>query len=95
MMTEAEITIQRLDGIEAALEEHIAYAAMTSTENLWHEGQERVVRAFWFSRGTRETTVVIDEDGGLLYFAHFGGRTAKQLLPDICAALLVHLWKRE
>lgn len=59
---EKERTLCLLDAIQTRLEEDISYAAITETEDLFHEEEGRIIRAFTFSRGTRETIVMIEED---------------------------------
>ena len=59
-----------LDAIQKRLEKEISYAAITEVEDLFHEEDNRVVRAFTFSRVTRETIAVIGEDGYLYYYGH-------------------------
>ena len=84
-----------LDAIQTRLEEDISYAAITETEDLFHEEEGRIVRAFTFSRGIRETTVVIGEDGYLYYCHHTGERVGKELIPDICSSLFSYLAERD
>ena len=88
-------TLCLLDAIQTRLEEDISYAAITGTEDLFHEEEGRIVRAFTFSRGIRETTVVIGEDGYLYYHHHTGERVGKELIPDICSSLFSYLAERD
>jgi len=88
-------TVRLLDAIQTRLEEDISYAAITETEDLFHEEEGRVVRAITFSRGTRETTVVIGEDGYLYHHHHVGERVGKELIPDICSSLFSFLAERD
>ena len=88
-------TLCLLDAIQKRLEEDISYAAITETENLFHEEEERIIRAFTFSRGIRETTVLIGEDGYLYYHHHTGKRVGGKLIPDICSSLFSYLAERD
>jgi len=94
---DAEKTLCLLDEIQHRLETDITYAAITEVEDVFHEEDNRIVRAFTFSRGTRETVAVIGEDGYLYYYTHLKNRVAKELLPDICKTLFLYLmetyWK--
>jgi len=54
-------TLCLLDEIQHRLETDITYAAITEVEDVFHEEDNRIVRAFTFSRGTRETVAVIGE----------------------------------
>ena len=92
---EKERTLCLLDAIQKRLEEDISYAAITETEDLFHEEEGRIIRAFTFSRGTRETTVVIGEDGYLYYIHHKEKRVGKELIPDICSSLFSYLAERD
>ena len=74
-----ERTLCLLDEIQHHLETDITYAAITEVEDVFHEEDNRIVRAFTFSRGTRETVAVIGEDGYLYYYAHIKKKSQKGL----------------
>ena len=90
-MSSCKGTLSLLDAIQKRLEKEISYAAITEVEDLFHEEDNRVERAFTFSRGTRETIAVIGEDGYLYYYGHPQKRVAKELLPDIFRTLFLYL----
>ena len=56
-----------LDLLQEYIEEGITYAVVQEAEDVWHEDDERVVRAFTFNKGMREQVVVIGPDGYIYY----------------------------
>lgn len=51
--------ISKLDLLQDYVTAGIPYAVITETEDLWHEDDETVVRAFTFNTGIREQIVVL------------------------------------
>ena len=59
---ENQDAISKLDLLEYLITDGIPYAVITETEDLWHEEDETVVRAFTFNNGMREQIVVLGPD---------------------------------
>lgn len=89
-MTKEE-TIAKLDEIQELLEKHLSYVAITEVEDVYHEEREEVIRAFTFSRGTKETIAVLGADAQIHYYKHMGERICEELLYDMCAVLFLYL----
>lgn len=51
-----------LNILETYLESGISYASIIDTEDLYHEEDDCIVRAFTFNKGMREQIVVIGSD---------------------------------
>ena len=56
-------TIEILDALQRAIETTISYAVIDRSENLYHEDEDDVIRAIWFSRGEREYHITFGSDG--------------------------------
>lgn len=54
--------VQTLDIIQHYIEDDIAYASIIETEDLYHEEENCIIRAFTFSKGMREQIVVVGPD---------------------------------
>jgi predicted ATP-dependent endonuclease of OLD family len=59
---EAETT-EILDALQRAIETTISYAVIDESENLYHEDEDDVIRAIWFSRGESEYHITFGSDG--------------------------------
>lgn len=78
-----------LNAIQSRLEQNIAYASLEKAEDLYHEEIDEVVRAFWFSKGTRKAVVVVGADGIIHYHAYFTKkRISQHFMFDIMKQLL-------
>lgn len=51
-----------LDTLETYIEDGISYASIIKTEDLYHEEDECMIRAFTFNKGIREQIVVLGAD---------------------------------
>ena len=56
-------TIRILDALQRAIETTISYAVIDESENLYHEEEDDVIRAIWFSRGENEYHITFGSDG--------------------------------
>ena len=84
-------TLEVLDKIQYALENEISYAAI-DTEDLYHEEEDCVIRAFAFNQGEREETIVIGATGHIYYhFIPTKKRISGRLIRDVCSTLFVML----
>ena len=53
---------QTLDVIQQCIEDDITYASIIDAEDLYHEEEDCLIRAFTFSKGMREQIVVVGPD---------------------------------
>lgn len=56
-------TIEILDALQRAIETTISYAVIDESENLYHEDEDDIIRAIWFSRGESEYHITFGSDG--------------------------------
>jgi hypothetical protein len=56
-------TIRILDALQRAIEATISYAVIEQNEDLYHEDEDDVIRAIWFSRGESEYHITFGADG--------------------------------
>lgn len=84
--------LEVLDRIQYALEDEISYAAITDTEDLYHEEEDCVIRAFTFSQGERKETIVIGATGHIYYHSiPTEKRISGRLIRDVCSTLFMML----
>ena len=77
-----------LDLIQYELETQITYAAIIEAEDLYHEEEDSIVRAFTFSQGEREEIVVIGSTGKIHKHWSLGDkRIVGNFIMDIICAL--------
>ena len=77
-----------LDLIQYELETQISYAAIIEAEDLYHEEEDNVVRAFTFNQGEREEIVVIGSNGAILKHWSLGKeRITGNLIMDVISTL--------
>jgi hypothetical protein len=85
---EAE-TIEILDVLQRAIETTISYAVIDESENLYHEDEDDVIRAIWFSRGESEYHITFGSDGWIYSISK---NTPRQLLIDTHNAISAVLY---
>ena len=78
-----------LDLIQYELETQISYAAIIEAEDLYHEEEDIVVRAFTFNQGEREEIVVIGSNCEI----HHHSKATKEgisgnLIEDVISSLI-------
>lgn len=56
-------TIEILDALQRSIEVTISYAVIYEWENIYHEEEDDVIRAVWFSRGDSEYHITFGADG--------------------------------
>ena len=79
----------RLDILQRYIEDGISYAVIQEAEDVWHEDDERVIRAFTFNKGTREQVVVIGPDGYIYYNGVLSQRPVSvRLIEDLIPILV-------
>lgn len=77
-----------LDMIQAYLEDDISYASIIDTEDLYHEEDKCIVRAFTFSKGMREQIVVLGANTEIYANVVMTERpVSKRLIRDIIPTL--------
>lgn len=81
--------IADLNDAEILLKKHISSFEIVSSENLYDEDEDRILRAFKFNRGIREFDVVIHPD---FYIKSASRRTPVQLMLDINMILVDYLY---
>ena len=77
-----------LDMIQAYLEDDISYASIIDTEDLYHEEDKCIVRAFTFNKGIREQIVVLGANTHIYANIVMTDRpVSKRLIRDIIPTL--------
>ena len=77
-----------LDLIQYELETQITYAAIVEAEDLYHEEEDSIVRAFTFNQGEREEVVIIGSTGAI--HKHWNAskkRITGNLIMDVISTL--------
>tara|TARA_S200002703_G_C3801312_1_gene247675 strand:+ start:5083 stop:5424 length:342 start_codon:yes stop_codon:yes gene_type:complete len=89
-----------LDIIQNDLELAITSAEIIKTENLYHEDDDCVIRAFTFNKGIREQIVVIGADGHI--YANVtttdrpvSPRLIRTIVPVLLKYLINYKWDTE
>ena len=81
--------IADLNDAEILLTKHIVSFEIVSSENLYDEDEDRILRAFKFNRGVKEFEVVIHPD---FYIKAASKRTPIELMVDINIVLVDYLY---
>ena len=81
--------IADLNDAEILLKKHISSFEIVSSENLYDEDDDRVLRAFKLNRGIKEYYVVIHPD---FYIKAASERTPVQLMIDMNKILVDYLY---
>lgn len=91
---EAKETIAKLDKLEKHFEQELSYAAL-ETENLFHEEEKCIIRAFKFSTGTREEIAVLGADGYMYAYMTTKEHISKNFRWDLLQSVLLFYEKEE
>jgi len=79
-----------LDSFQYAIEEKLSYAEITSSENLYHEDQDEVIRALIISRGDKTHILTYGCDGFIYSTTR---QIPRQILLDIHNVISEHLYR--
>ena len=86
--TKSDVVKSKLDLLEQYVVEGITYAVVEKTEDLYHEDDDTVVRAFFFNKGMREQIVVLGADGYIYSNTIMTERAvSKNLIDDLIPVL--------
>ena len=89
-----------LDIIQYYLEDAISSAEIIKTENLYHEDNDCVIRAFTFNKGTREQIVAIGADGYIycnkvMTDRPVSARLLRTIMPILMDYLINYKWSKD
>lgn len=83
-----EEQVSLLNILESYIESGISYACIVDTEDLYHEEDECIVRAFTFNKGMREQIVVLGADTHIYSNIVMSDRpVSKRLIRDLIPIL--------